>query len=91
MLDLEIRLLELVELTREIRGHQECSNHLSYSVLSSREQEVARYLASGYSTNAAAKELHISVHTVRSHKRRIYEKLGVHSQAELIARLRNGE
>ena len=88
ILELEVRLMQLLELAREIRGTSSPnSTSASLLSLSLREQEVARYLAEGHTSAQVARALHISVHTVRSHKRRIYEKLGVHSQPALIARM----
>jgi DNA-binding NarL/FixJ family response regulator len=55
--------------------------------LSSREWEVLRPLMKGRRVQRIAKSLCISPHTVRSHLRSIFEKLGVHSQAELIEKL----
>ena len=56
--------------------------------LSQREWEVVRMLLQGHRVPRIAKNLSISSHTVRSHLRRIFQKLSVNSQAELVARLR---
>jgi DNA-binding NarL/FixJ family response regulator len=53
--------------------------------LSARELDVLRSLASGSSTEKVAAELYVSVNTVRSHVRRILEKLGAHSKLEAVA------
>lgn len=53
--------------------------------LSSRELDVLRSLARGSSTEAVASELFVSVNTVRSHVRRILEKLDAHSKLEAVA------
>lgn len=55
--------------------------------LSRREREVARILLQGRRPADIATALGLSVHTVRSHLRLIYRKLGVHSQVELAAQL----
>jgi LuxR family maltose regulon positive regulatory protein len=52
--------------------------------LSEREFEVLRLLRSRLSTPEIARELYISVHTVRSHVKSIYGKLGVHRRADAI-------
>jgi len=58
--------------------------------LSSREWQVARLLADGHTTAAAAAALGISAHTARHHAERVYQKLGVRSRAALGARLVGG-
>lgn len=52
--------------------------------LTSRESDVLRYLAMGYSADAVSEKLGISWNTVRTHSRNIYTKMGVHSRQELI-------
>ena len=54
-------------------------------LLTRREREVLQQLASGKHTAAIAASLHVSVHTVRSHSRNIFRKLGVHSRAEAVS------
>lgn len=54
--------------------------------LSDREAEVLRALVTGKGYKEIAYELHISVDTVRTHIRRIYRKLQVHSAPEAVAR-----
>jgi len=56
--------------------------------LSTRERQVALTFVDTPSVAGVAEALGISVHTVRNHFRSIYRKLGIRSQAELIARVR---
>lgn len=58
--------------------------------LSGRQIEILRRLARGERVAAIAEGLFLSQSTVRNHLVAIYRKLGVHSQPELLARLRNG-
>ncbi|MFW6201419.1 MAG: response regulator [Gemmatimonadota bacterium] len=59
--------------------------------LSAREREVLGCLVRGASYNQVARELDISIHTVRSHIRNIYGKLQVHNVAAAVSRaLREG-
>jgi DNA-binding NarL/FixJ family response regulator len=52
--------------------------------LSAREMDIIKGLVSGYSYKLIADELHISIDTVRSHIRHIYDKLQVNSKTEAI-------
>ncbi|MEG8945703.1 response regulator transcription factor [Rosettibacter firmus] len=52
--------------------------------LTPREQEILNYLAMGYRYKEIAALLFISVETVRTHIRNIYEKLHVNSRTEAI-------
>jgi LuxR family maltose regulon positive regulatory protein len=54
--------------------------------LSERELTVLRYLASRLSCTEIARELYLSVNTVRSHVKAIYRKLGVSSRADAVRR-----
>lgn len=53
--------------------------------LSEREKDVLRKLVEGHSYKMAAEALFISLDTVRSHVKSIYEKLHVNSKAEAVA------
>ena len=57
------------------------------SLLSPREQEIARMVAAGYPNKTIASILEISSWTVASHLRRIFIKLEVSSRAAMAARL----
>lgn len=57
--------------------------------LSHRETEVLGLLARGRSLPYIAETLVLSENTVRSHARRIYNKLGVHSKQELLDLVQN--
>jgi DNA-binding CsgD family transcriptional regulator len=57
------------------------------SLLSPREQEIARMVASGHPNKTIASVLEISAWTVASHLRRIFIKLEVSSRAAMAARL----
>lgn len=51
--------------------------------LSQREQEVLQLIAEGQSTKKIAATLHVSVKTVETHRKKIMDKLDIHSVAEL--------
>ena len=52
--------------------------------LSAREGEVLVLLVKGLTRQGICNELHLSEGTVKTHLAHIYEKLGIHSQAELL-------
>jgi DNA-binding NarL/FixJ family response regulator len=56
------------------------------SNLTTREQEVLQLLVSGHSYKMIAEKCSITLETVRSHIKRIYEKLEVHSATEAAAK-----
>jgi PAS domain S-box-containing protein len=53
--------------------------------LTPRQAEVLRLLARGRSTTGIARELHVSVETVRNHIRHVLRALGAHSRLEAVA------
>ncbi len=54
-------------------------------VLSPREREVLKLIASGSSIPAMAKELYLAPSTVKTHVQRLYEKLGVSDRGAAVA------
>jgi LuxR family maltose regulon positive regulatory protein len=54
------------------------------SLLSPREQEILRELVNGCSNKEIARKLTIAESTVKTHKERLYEKLGVSSRSSAI-------
>jgi DNA-binding NarL/FixJ family response regulator len=52
--------------------------------LTAREQELLEHLARGLCYKEAADRMGISIDTVRSHIRKVYEKLQVHSRTEAV-------
>lgn len=82
-----------VEPTREITPSTEADGGLldqrsgrvaARCGLTDREGEILGYLAHGRNTRYIQEKLVISPNTVRTHIKHIYQKLGVHSQQELI-------
>ncbi|HEU5397132.1 MAG TPA: response regulator transcription factor [Verrucomicrobiae bacterium] len=71
----------VVESFRRPAKSRESSVHLT-----TREEEVLILLTKGYSNKEIADKLSLSVETVGSHLKHIYEKLHVRSRAEAVAR-----
>jgi DNA-binding NarL/FixJ family response regulator len=57
----------------------------SDSPLSAREVQILQHIASGSSTKEVARDLGISVHTVKTHLERIFDKLGANDRAQAVA------
>jgi DNA-binding CsgD family transcriptional regulator len=55
--------------------------------LTTRELEVTELIARGLATSDIAAQLFLSAHTVRDHVKAVFEKVGVASRGELVARL----
>lgn len=64
-----------------------CTAAVARYGLTPREGDVLRLLARGRSVPFIADELHISQSTTKGHVRHIYEKMGVASKQELLARI----
>jgi len=56
--------------------------------LSDTETRVLRYLPTNLTTPEIAGELYLSVNTIKTHIRHLYEKLGAHRRAEAVERAR---
>lgn len=58
--------------------------------LSQREQEILDLLAKGYVNKEIADQLSLSIETIRSYLKNIYEKMHVHSRTEAVAKYLGG-
>ena len=52
------------------------------------ETRILRYLPTHLTAQEIARELSLSVHTVRTHIRHLFAKLGAHGRTEAVARAR---
>ncbi len=55
--------------------------------LTDREKQITRLIATGAGTADIAEELFLSTHTVRDYVKAIFQKVGVSSRGELVAKL----
>jgi DNA-binding NarL/FixJ family response regulator len=55
----------------------------AYSTLGAREREVLQLVTEGKTSAETARQMHISIKTVETHRRNIVQKLGLHGTAEL--------
>lgn len=69
---------------------QTCLDIAQRNSLTPREREVFFLLAKGRNSEYIGKELFVSIHTARTHTYRIYRKLAVASQQELIDMVEKG-
>ena len=58
--------------------------------LSPREADVAVRLAAGMSLQSIARELNVSLQTVRAHLKAVFQKTQLHTQADIVRRIVTG-
>jgi DNA-binding CsgD family transcriptional regulator len=88
---LEGRLREiagLVSETGEDKANVDPSLGGRLRSLSAREIQIVRLLSEGRRVAGIARDLDLSIHTVRNHLRAVFRKLAVHSQEELLDAVR---
>lgn len=75
--------------TAKLHGWAKCGEGVQVGtdpidLLSDREQEVLSMFSRGMVTKTIASELEISLHTVKTHARTIYRKLGVTNRVQAV-------
>lgn len=70
----------------DLLGHDQKSSKNTYCTtgLTCREKDVVEQLITGKNNKLIARHLSISTRTVENHLRSIYEKMGVHSRAQIM-------
>ena len=61
------------------------NNVEKYSSLTRREKEVLKFLIKGYTNKQISDKIHVSHHTIRTHRNRIWKKLDVTQVAECLS------
>lgn len=74
---------KVLEMLTHVDGND--PNDCAPASLSEREVEVLVLIAKGYSSVKIADELHLSVHTINSHRKNILKKLKLKSPTQLVA------
>lgn len=69
----------------EFFGKESKPKHNGY-LLTVREKEVLQFLVQGHSYKMIAAELYITIETIRSHIKHIYDKLHVNSKSEAVVK-----
>jgi len=64
--------------------HKNSSGAERYKRLSNREREVFQLIAEGHSTRQIAEMLYVSISTIKSHRAKIMEKLGIETPVKLV-------
>ena len=68
-----------------ILGNEGNEEHLlRFQSLSNREKEILKFVSQGLNSRAISDTLCISIHTVRTHRKRIKQKLDVKSMIEMV-------
>jgi DNA-binding CsgD family transcriptional regulator len=72
---------------RSINDPKEYGDYLTELGISRREKEIVVLILKGYSNRKIANQLFISISTVKTHIRNIFQKLNVESRFEIITKL----
>jgi DNA-binding NarL/FixJ family response regulator len=70
-------------LRRTVGQKKRTAERIPTDALTNRELQIFRLIGQGETTGAIAKQLHLSVHTIETHRERIKTKLGYKNSAEL--------
>ncbi len=74
------RVLDILLDTKRKQSEADCKP----SLLSKRELEIVEQISQGLTASEIAEKLYLSAHTVSTHRKNIFRKLGVNSTAELV-------
>ena len=77
---------QIIEMFNQIHESPDNKKNEDFN-LTEREKDVLQLMVKGYTYKMAGAELFISVETIRSHIKKIYEKLHVNSKSEAVAKV----
>jgi DNA-binding CsgD family transcriptional regulator len=80
------RFARFIEQAEVLRGQWISDGPPLVESLTPRELEVARLLALGLTNEELSKAMYVSLNTVKTHLKRLYDKLGVQTRTEAVAR-----
>ena len=81
------KILEYETSSSKAVSIEESNRQGMQDLLTEREKDVMHLFVKGYKQSEVAKELQISIDTVKRHIKNVYTKLDIHSKAELIEKL----
>ena len=81
---IENKISSIKKYLKILDGYKKYSREDRYNNLSNREREVFQLIAEGFTAKQITKMLFISISTVKSHRSKIMEKLGVDSPTHLV-------
>jgi len=84
--ELRLRQPDLLHWTQSAEPIEPPAAGTEDALLSHRELEVLELIAQGHSNQQIAEQLFISLHTVKTHARRIHSKLGVQRRTQAVAK-----
>jgi len=67
-----------------LQGRRSLQTDSPWETLTKRERQILKLIAEGYKSREIADYLHISPHTVETHRARLMQKLGIHNTAGLV-------
>ncbi len=76
---------------RSVEDINEFNNYLIIAGISAREKEIITLIMKGYSNQKISNQLFISLSTVKTHVRNIFQKLNVESRFEIISRINKSQ
>jgi two-component system response regulator NreC len=67
-----------------LEGKKSVQTDSPWETLTKRERQILKLIAEGYKSREIADYLHISLHTVETHRARLMQKLNLHNTAALV-------
>jgi len=78
---------KVLDIIMENLAHKCTDSHCDHCqpvTLTAREIEIVKLISEGYTSNSIAEKLHVSFHTVSSHRKNIFKKLNINNSSELL-------